>query len=96
MKELAQFAQQQLSLRLSAGQLDALIRYEQELLDWNERFNLTAIRDPQDVRIKHFLDSFPTFRTPKTAFRGFWDSNNQSVTGKADCPRSRVLNSASI
>lgn len=58
MKELAQFAQQQLSLRLSAGQLDALIRYEQELLDWNERFNLTAIRDPQDVRIKHFLDSF--------------------------------------
>ena len=58
MKELAQFAQQQLSLRLSAGQLDALTRYEQELLDWNERFNLTAIRDPQDVRIKHFLDSF--------------------------------------
>jgi len=48
-------------------------------------------------REKEALKSLdPTFRTPKTAFRGFWDSNNQSVTGKADCPRSRVLNSASI
>ena len=58
MKELAQYAQQQLGLRLSAAQLESLARYEQELLDWNARFNLTAIRDPQEVRIKHFLDSF--------------------------------------
>lgn len=58
MKELAQYVQQQLGLRLSAGQLESLARYEQELLDWNARFNLTAIRDPQEVRIKHFLDSF--------------------------------------
>ena len=58
MKELAQYTQQQLGLRLSAAQLESLARYEQELLDWNARFNLTAIRDPQEVRIKHFLDSF--------------------------------------
>ncbi|HZO74442.1 MAG TPA: 16S rRNA (guanine(527)-N(7))-methyltransferase RsmG [Ktedonobacteraceae bacterium] len=34
-----------------------LLRYRQELLDWNTRFNLTAITDPQEVLLKHFLDS---------------------------------------
>jgi len=27
------------------------------LLDWRERFNLTAISDPQEVALKHFADS---------------------------------------
>jgi 16S rRNA (guanine527-N7)-methyltransferase len=31
--------------------------YRQELLDWNTRINLTAITDPEDVLLKHFLDS---------------------------------------
>ena len=31
--------------------------YRQELLDWNTRINLTAITDPEDVVLKHFLDS---------------------------------------
>src|SRR5438067_11008893 len=33
------------------------LRYRQELLDWNTRMNLTAITDPVEVQIKHFLDS---------------------------------------
>jgi 16S rRNA (guanine527-N7)-methyltransferase len=37
-----------------AGQFQ---RYEAELLDWNSRFNLTAVRDQEGIRIKHFLDS---------------------------------------
>jgi len=36
----------------------ALITYERELLDWNQKFNLTAIRDVGSIRTKHFLDSF--------------------------------------
>ncbi len=36
----------------------ALITYERELLDWNQKFNLTAIRDVESIRTKHFLDSF--------------------------------------
>jgi 16S rRNA (guanine527-N7)-methyltransferase len=32
-------------------------RYRQELLDWNTRVNLTAITKPEEVLIKHFLDS---------------------------------------
>ncbi|GLV56162.1 ribosomal RNA small subunit methyltransferase G [Dictyobacter sp. S3.2.2.5] len=36
---------------------EAFLLYRQELLDWNTRFNLTAIKDPGEVLIKHFLDS---------------------------------------
>lgn len=32
--------------------------FESELLAWNEKFNLTAIRDTEGIRTKHFLDSF--------------------------------------
>jgi 16S rRNA (guanine527-N7)-methyltransferase len=57
MQELAQTIHHQLGLRLSRTQLSALSLYERELVDWNTRFNLTAIRDPQEIHIKHFLDS---------------------------------------
>ena len=57
MQELTKHAQHQLGLRLSRHQLSALSLYERELVDWNTRFNLTAIRDPQEIHIKHFLDS---------------------------------------
>ena len=36
----------------------ALIKFENELLAWNAKFNLTAIRDSEGIRTKHFLDSF--------------------------------------
>ncbi len=57
MKELAQQARALIGLQLNRAQLAALETYERELLSWNARFNLTAIDDPQKVRIKHFLDS---------------------------------------
>lgn len=57
MNELAQQAYSLLSIRLSHAQLSALRIYERELLDWNTRFNLTAIEKPEQVRSKHFLDS---------------------------------------
>src|SRR5438552_18481896 len=37
--------------------LEQFLRYRQELLDWNTRMNLTAITGPEEVLIKHFLDS---------------------------------------
>ncbi len=48
---------QQLHLQLSDHQQEQLLRYRQELLDWNTRVNLTAITHPDEVLIKHFLDS---------------------------------------
>lgn len=57
MATLAQMTQSLIGLRLSPAQLSAFELYERTLLDWNLRFNLTAIRDPEEMRVKHFLDS---------------------------------------
>lgn len=46
-----------LGVDLTPGQRSALKVYEDELLDWNEKISLTAIRDSEGVRAKHFLDS---------------------------------------
>lgn len=57
MIELAQPTQFLLGIQLTNSQLSALQQYEHELLEWNSLYNLTAISDPDKVRIKHFLDS---------------------------------------
>ncbi|OGC15403.1 16S rRNA (guanine(527)-N(7))-methyltransferase RsmG [candidate division WOR-1 bacterium RIFOXYC2_FULL_37_10] len=32
-------------------------RYLEELISWNEKFNLTAVKEPKEIRIRHFEDS---------------------------------------
>jgi 16S rRNA (guanine527-N7)-methyltransferase len=57
MKELVENIRSMLGFQLNPMQLAALKRYERLLLDWNARFNLTAIDLPHKIRTKHFLDS---------------------------------------
>jgi 16S rRNA (guanine527-N7)-methyltransferase len=58
MENLAREALSLFNIHLTGRQITALVTYERELLDWNLKFNLTAIRDVESIRIKHFLDSF--------------------------------------
>jgi 16S rRNA (guanine527-N7)-methyltransferase len=58
METLARDAQALFNVHLSGRQVMALHTYEKELLEWNQKFNLTAIRDAESIRTKHFLDSF--------------------------------------
>ena len=58
MEKLAQAAQTLFNIHLTGRQVMALITYERELMDWNQKFNLTAIREMEAIRTKHFLDSF--------------------------------------
>src|SRR6266487_295006 len=46
-----------LGLELTEQQSKQFLCYQQELLNWNARMNLTAITDPEEVLMKHFLDS---------------------------------------
>jgi 16S rRNA (guanine527-N7)-methyltransferase len=46
-----------LGLSLTDSQLGQFARYLALLLEWNQRFNLTAIAAPDEVIDKHFLDS---------------------------------------
>jgi 16S rRNA (guanine527-N7)-methyltransferase len=58
MEQLIHEAQKLFGIHLTGQQVAALITFENELLAWNAKFNLTAIRDTNGIRTKHFLDSF--------------------------------------
>lgn len=58
MEKLVQDTRELFNIHLTGRQLMALTTYEKELLDWNQKFNLTAIRDTESIHTKHFLDSF--------------------------------------
>src|SRR5512145_2133168 len=58
MDSLIQDAKTLFNVHLTARQVVALVNYEKELLNWNQKFNLTAIRDVESIRTKHFLDSY--------------------------------------
>lgn len=47
----------QLALNLSEEQIEKLMSYLTLLQKWNKVYNLTAIRDPEEMLIKHLLDS---------------------------------------
>lgn len=48
---------QKLGLDLSEEALNLLLKYQDALVLWNKAFNLTAIRDPKEMLVKHLLDS---------------------------------------
>jgi 16S rRNA (guanine527-N7)-methyltransferase len=47
----------QASLNLSKQQIYLIIQYVKLLNKWNKAYNLTSVRDPQEMLIKHILDS---------------------------------------
>lgn len=53
---LSEYAEQ-FGLSLSQDNLAKFDIYLRELKAWNEKFNLTAIKEDRDIVIKHFLDS---------------------------------------
>lgn len=57
MEKLIHEARNLFNIHLVGRQVLALGAYEKELMSWNEKFNLTAIRDVEGIRTKHFLDS---------------------------------------
>lgn len=45
------------SISLPKNTVESLTLYGNLLLEWNEKINLTAIKEPKDIVIKHFIDS---------------------------------------
>jgi 16S rRNA (guanine527-N7)-methyltransferase len=62
MEKFIQNVKEIIGLQLSTNQINAFQVLELELMTWNEQFNLTAIRDVEGVRTKHFLDSLTCLR----------------------------------
>lgn len=55
-KNLLKTKAQDHSIELSDEALDRFYTYSSELVEYNEKVNLTAITDPYGVCVKHFLD----------------------------------------
>lgn len=47
----------QIGINISSEQNEQLIQYLELLIKWNKAYNLTAIRDPQEMFVKHLVDS---------------------------------------
>lgn len=47
----------EINIVLSVEQLWKFYKYMELLIDWNEKINLTAITDPEEIILKHFIDS---------------------------------------
>lgn len=45
------------SISLDSRQREQFFCYQTLLQEWNERLNLTAIREPDQIQIRHFLDA---------------------------------------
>jgi 16S rRNA (guanine527-N7)-methyltransferase len=56
---LADFVQETavFGITLSPDQIEQFEQYQLLLLDWNQRMNLTAIREPHQIQQRHFLDA---------------------------------------
>ena len=46
-------------IELNADQTRQFAVHARELMYWNQTFNITAITDPGEIALKHFLDSLP-------------------------------------
>ena len=54
-----------LGVRFSVEQMDKFYKYMNLLIEWNEKINLTAIIEPNEIILKHFIDSITILKDIK-------------------------------
>ena len=54
-----------ISITLTQKQMDQFYDYMNLLLEWNEKINLTAITKPEEIILKHFIDSIISMKEIK-------------------------------
>ncbi|MGO1369393.1 MAG: 16S rRNA (guanine(527)-N(7))-methyltransferase RsmG [Senegalia sp. (in: firmicutes)] len=55
----------ELNISLEPKEIDEFRLYKDLLKEWNEKINITAIKEDSEIDIKHFLDSLTIFNTDK-------------------------------
>ncbi len=51
------------NIELTSDQINCLDEFSQILIEWNEKFNLTAITEPDQIVYKHLIDSLLVLKT---------------------------------
>ena len=57
LREFAMSSIRELGLTIGEIHVEQFMRYLAHLIEWNKAINLTAIIDPKEIIIKHFVDS---------------------------------------
>lgn len=55
----------ELKIHFSVEQLEQFFAYMKLLIEWNEKMNLTAIIEPEEIILKHFIDSITILKEIK-------------------------------
>lgn len=61
MKEILKCGFNEMNIPWDDKKIDMLCTYAKLLVEWNEKMNLTAITEPEEIARKHFLDSASAF-----------------------------------
>ena len=56
-KEIMNENAKKINIEFNEKQLEQFFEYMNLLIEWNEKINLTAITEPKEIIIKHFIDS---------------------------------------
>ncbi|MBQ9737037.1 MAG: 16S rRNA (guanine(527)-N(7))-methyltransferase RsmG [Clostridia bacterium] len=56
-KEILKKGLKEWGYEISSEVEDKFFKYSNSLIEWNKKINLTALTEPKDISIKHFLDS---------------------------------------
>ncbi len=93
LRELLTAGAKELGTDLSEKQIGLFMQYMDNLKSWNEKINLTAIKDDRDIIINHFLDSIsivPIIERNKTLLDIGTGGGFPGVPIKIVCPELRV------
>ena len=53
---------EEIDINLTVEQLWKFYSYMELLIEWNEKINLTAIIEPEEIILKHFIDSLTIYK----------------------------------
>jgi len=73
-REILERGLEELGISLEKNKLEQMLEYGEMLYFWNQRFNLTGFKTPEEILIDAILDSLTVFATPL-----FGESIEQSV-----------------
>ena len=67
--EIMQEKLKKLEIHFSMEQTEQFFEYMKLLIDWNEKINLTAITEPEEIITKHFIDSLTILKYIKNDYK---------------------------
>ena len=67
-EELFKEKENEININISVENVEKFYKYMKSLIEWNEKINLTAITDEEEIIEKHFIDSLTILKYIKDGY----------------------------